>query len=316
MDLLKLRTIDCPVIVLVGPTAIGKTSLSLQLVDRFDCEIISMDSMQVYRYMDIGTAKPSQEEQALVRHHLLDLVNPDEQYDAARFVKDALEAIDSIAGRKRTVLLTGGTGLYQKALFEGLFTALPTDQEIRHHLQHRLQEEGREVLHTELCKIDPLSGKRIHKNDTQRLLRGLEIYLSSGRRWSELIQEQKQKGQVPHFNRVYQVALTCERSELYQRIEKRSNMMIKHGFIEEVEKLRAMGYSEELPSMQSIGYRHVNNLLSGEWDRRTMFEYLLRDTRRYAKRQMTWFGKNKNLRWFDIKQKELVVEKISNSLLM
>lgn len=316
MDLLKLRTIDCPVIVLVGPTAIGKTSLSLQLVDRFDCEIISMDSMQVYRYMDIGTAKPSQEEQALVRHHLLDLVNPDEQYDAARFVKDALQAIDSIAGRKRTVLLTGGTGLYQKALFEGLFTAIPTDQEIRQHLQHRLQEEGREVLHTELCKIDPLSGKRIHKNDTQRLLRGLEIYLSSGRRWSDLLQEQKQKGQVPHFNRVCQVALTCERSELYQRIEKRSNMMIKHGFIEEVEKLRAMRYSEELPSMQSIGYRHVNNLLSGEWDRRTMFEYLLRDTRRYAKRQMTWFGKNKNLRWFDIKQKELVVEKISNSLLL
>lgn len=316
MDLLKLRTIDCPVIVLVGPTAIGKTSLSLQLVDRFDCEIISMDSMQVYRYMDIGTAKPSQEEQGLVRHHLLDLVNPDEQYDAARFVKDALQAIDSIAGRKRTVLLTGGTGLYQKALFEGLFTAIPTDQEIRQHLQHRLQEEGREVLHTELCKIDPLSGKRIHKNDTQRLLRGLEIYLSSGRRWSDLLQEQKQKGQVPHFNRVCQVALTCERSELYQRIEKRSNMMIKHGFIEEVEKLRAMGYSEELPSMQSIGYRHVNNLLSGEWDRRTMFEYLLRDTRRYAKRQMTWFGKNKNLRWFNIKQKELVVEKISNSLLL
>lgn len=316
MDLLKLRTIDCPVIVLVGPTAIGKTSLSLQLVDRFDCEIISMDSMQVYRYMDIGTAKPSQEEQGLVRHHLLDLVNPDEQYDAARFVKDALQAIDSIAGRKRTVLLTGGTGLYQKALFEGLFTAMPTDQEIRQHLQHRLQEEGREVLHTELCKIDPLSGKRIHKNDTQRLLRGLEIYLSSGRRWSDLLQEQKQKGQVPHFNRVCQVALTCERSELYQRIEKRSNMMIKHGFIEEVEKLRAMGYSEELPSMQSIGYRHVNNLLSGEWDRRTMFEYLLRDTRRYAKRQMTWFGKNKNLRWFNIKQKELVVEKISNSLLL
>ncbi len=315
MDLFKPRTIDCPVIVLVGPTAIGKTSLSLQLVDRFDCEIISMDSMQVYRYMDIGTAKPSQEEQALVRHHLLDLVNPDEQYDAARFVKDALEAIDSIAGRKRTVLLTGGTGLYQKALFEGLFTAMPTDQEIRHLLQHRLQEEGREVLHTELCKIDPLSGKRIHINDTQRLLRGLEIYLSSGRTWSDFLQEQKQEGQVPRFNRVYQVALTCERVELYQRIEKRSNMMIKHGLIEEVEQLRAMGYSEELPSMQSIGYRHVNNLLSGRWNRETMFEHLLRDTKRYAKRQMTWFGKNKNLRWFDRKEKGLVVEKITNSLM-
>ncbi len=315
MDILKSRTIDCPVIVLVGPTAIGKTSLSLQLVERFGCEIVSMDSMQVYRYMDIGTAKPSLKEQALVRHHLIDVVNPDEQYDAARFVSDALEAIDSIANRNRTVLLTGGTGLYQKALFEGLFTAMPTDQDIRHHLQHRLKEEGREVLHTELSKIDPLSGKRIHKNDTQRLLRGLEIYLSSGRTWSDLLQEQKQKGQVPHFNRVYQVALTCERSGLYQRIEKRSNMMIKQGLIEEVKKLRAMGYSEDLPSMQSIGYRHVNKLLSGEWDRKTMLEHLLRDTKRYAKRQMTWFGKNKNLRWFDRKQKGLVVEKIANSLM-
>ena len=315
MDILKSRTIDCPVIVLVGPTAIGKTSLSLQLVERFGCEIVSMDSMQVYRYMDIGTAKPSLKEQALVRHHLIDVVNPDEQYDAARFVSDALEAIDSIANRNRTVLLTGGTGLYQKALFEGLFTAMPTDQDIRHHLQHRLKEEGREVLHTELSKIDPLSGKRIHKNDTQRLLRGLEIYLSSGRTWSDLLQEQKQKGQVPHFNRVYQVALTCERSGLYQRIEKRSNMMIKQGLIEEVKKLRAMGYSEDLPSMQSIGYRHVNKLLSGEWDRKTMLEHLLRDTKRYAKRQMTWFGKNKNLRWFNRKQKGLVVEKIANSLM-
>ncbi len=314
MGILKSRTIDCSVIVLVGPTAIGKTSLSLQLVERFDCEIVSMDSMQVYRHMDIGTAKPSQEEQTLVHHHLIDVVNPDEQYDAARFVCDALEAIDSIAGRKRTVLLTGGTGLYQKALFEGLFAAMPTNQKIRHRLQHRLKEEGREVLYTELCKIDPASGKRIHKNDTQRLLRGLEIYLTSGRTWSELLQEQKQEGQGVHFNRVYQVALTCERDELYQRIEQRSNIMIDRGLIEEVEKLRAMGYSAELPSMQSIGYRHVNNLLSNEWDRKTMLEYLIRDTRRYAKRQMTWFGKNKALNWFDRKKKELVVEKIANAL--
>ena len=314
MDILASRTIDCPVIVLVGPTAIGKTSLSLQLVKRFDCEIVSMDSMQVYRYMDIGTAKPSLKEQALVRHHLIDVINPDEQYDAARFVKEGLEAIESIAGRKRTVLLTGGTGLYQKALFEGLFTAMPTDQDIRHRLQLRLKEEGREVLHAELCRIDPVTGKRIHKNDSQRLLRALEIYLTSGRTWSELLQEQKEEGQGIHFNRIYQVALTCERDELYQRIEQRSNIMIEQGLIEEVEKLHQKGYSAELPSMQSIGYRHVNNLLSGEWDRKTMLKYLIRDTRRYAKRQMTWFGKNKALNWFDRKQKELVIEKISNSL--
>ena len=311
MDILASRTIDCPVIVLVGPTAIGKTSLSLQFVKRFDCEIVSMDSMQVYRYMDIGTAKPSAGEQTLVHHHLIDVVNPDEQYDAARFVSDALEAIDSIAGRKRTVLLTGGTGLYQKALFEGLFAAMPTDQEIRHRLQLRLKEEGREVLHAELCKIDPVSGNRIHKNDTQRLLRGLEIYLTSGRTWSELLQEQKKEGQGAHFNRVYQVALTCKREEERRCSVELVGEMIDRGLIEEVVKLRTMGYSAELPSMQSIGYRHVNNLLSGEWDRKTMLEYLIRDTRRYAKRQMTWFGKNKALNWFDRKNKEVVVEKIA-----
>lgn len=310
--MMKPCTIDCPVIVLVGPTAIGKTSLSLQLVERFDCEIVSMDSMQVYRYMDIGTAKPSPEEQALVRHHLIDVVNPDEQYDAARFADDALKAIDSIAGRERTVLLTGGTGLYLKALFEGLFAAMPADREIRHHLHKRLREEGREVLHAELCRIDPASGKRIHKNDTQRLLRGLEIFFTSGRTWSELLCQQKEEGQGVHFRRVYQVALTCERDELYQRIEQRSCKMIEKGLIEEVEKLRAMGYSAELPSMQSIGYRHANNLLSGLWDQKTMQEHLIRDTRRYAKRQMTWFGKNNDLHWFDRKDKKLIVEQIAH----
>ena len=308
------RIIDCPVIVLVGPTAIGKTALSLQLVKRFACEIISMDSMQVYRHMDIGTAKPSPEEQALVPHHLIDIINPDEQYDAARFVSDALEAINSVAGRKRTVLLTGGTGLYQKALLEGLFAAMPTDLEVRSQLQVRLEEEGRDALHAELCRVDPVSGARVHKNDTQRLLRGLEIYWSSGSTWSELLQEQKEEGQGIRFNKIYQVALTCDRDELYQRIELRSKIMIDQGLIEEVEKLRAMGYSPDLPSMQSIGYRHVNNLLSGQWDRETMMEHLIRDTRRYAKRQMTWFTKSRTLNWFDRRETELVIEKIESNL--
>ena len=308
------RSVDCPVIVLVGPTAIGKTALSLQLVERFDCEIISMDSMQVYRHMDIGTAKPSPEEQALVPHHLIDILNPDEQYDAARFVSDALAAIDSVADRKRTVLLTGGTGLYQKALFDGLFAAMPTDQEVRSQLQVRLEEEGRGALHAELCRVDPVSGARVHKNDTQRLLRGLEIYWSSGRTWSELLQEQEVEGQGILFNRVYQVALSCDRDELYQRIELRSKMMIDQGLIEEVIKLRAMGYSPELPSMQSIGYRHANNLLSGQWDRETMMKHLIRDTRRYAKRQMTWFTKSRTLNWFNRREKELVIERIASCL--
>lgn len=293
-------TINCPIIVLVGPTAVGKTALSLQLVQRFDCEIISMDSMQVYRHMDIGTAKPSREEQALVPHHLIDIINPDDQYDAARFVHDALAVIAEIASRNRTVLLTGGTGLYLKALFEGLFEGLPTDETIRDQLRERLQQEGREVLHAELCRIDSAAGARVHSNDTQRLLRGLEIYLTSGQTWTELIakQQQQEKEQRARFTRVFQVALDCEREQLYQRIARRSQIMLEQGLIEEVERLRSMGYSPELPSMQSIGYKHVNNLLSGEWNQEEMLEYLIRDTRRYAKRQMTWFRKNQELKWF------------------
>ncbi|WLE97754.1 MAG: tRNA (adenosine(37)-N6)-dimethylallyltransferase MiaA [Candidatus Electrothrix communis] len=295
-----LATINCPIIVLVGPTAVGKTALSLRLVQRFDCEIVSMDSMQVYRHMDIGTAKPSLAEQASVPHHLIDIINPDEQYDAARFVNDALAAIEEIASRNRTVLLTGGTGLYLKALFEGLFDALPTDETIRAQLRERLEQEGREVLHAELCRIDPATGARVHANDSQRLLRGLEIYLVSGRTWTDLIAEQQEqtKRQGKRFTRVFQVALDCERERLYQRIALRSQLMLEQGLIEEVEQLRSMGYAPDLPSMQSIGYKHVNNLLSGEWHRAEMLEYLIRDTRRYAKRQMTWFRKNQELNWF------------------
>ncbi len=306
--------IDCPLIVLVGPTAIGKTELSLQLIERFNCEIISMDSMQVYRYMDIGTAKPDREEQELVPHHLIDIIDPDEQYDAARFVRDCLDAIAVIEKRGRTALLTGGTGLYLKALTQGLFTAMPAHPEIRDQLQTRLAEEGRDCLHRELCRIDPETGARVHKNDTQRLLRGLEIYHTSGTTWSELLKEQQRKGQDTVFTRICQVAMTCERAELYRRIDERSAIMLQLGLVDEVEKLLLMGYPADLPSMQSIGYRHANNLLSGAWDREQMLEHLARDTRRYAKRQMTWFNANKKLHWFERTDEAKITEYVSSTL--
>ncbi len=315
-SLYSQAALDCPIIVLVGPTAVGKTALSLRLIQRFDCEIISMDSMQVYRHMDIGTAKPSLEEQALVPHHLIDIVNPEEQYDAARFVQDALAAIADIASRDRTVLLTGGTGLYLKALFDGLFDALPTDEGIRAQLRERLEQEGREVLHAELCQIDPATGVRVHANDTQRLLRGQEIYQASGKTWTELIagQQAQKSEQKNRFTRVFQVVLDCERERLYERIEQRSHIMLEQGLVEEVEGLRTMGYSPELPSMQSIGYKHVNNLLSGEWNQAEMLEHLVRDTRRYAKRQMTWFRKNQDLNWFARDDEERVAEQVAEVL--
>ncbi len=303
--------IECPIIVLVGPTAIGKTALSFKLVDRFDCEIVSMDSMQVYKYMDIGTAKPSPEEQALAPHHLIDITEPDNQYDAARFVSDALQAINEISSRNHAVLLTGGTGLYLKALVDGLFNTLPADMNIRSHLSELLKEKGTDYLHKKLCEIDPDSGKKIHKNDTQRVIRGLEIFMKSGKTWTRHLEEQHNQGQGIEFTKMYQIGLTCERKALYKRIKERTITMLKQGIIDEVSNLLDMGYSRDLPSMQSIGYRHVNNYLSGTWDREVMFEMLVRDTRRYAKRQMTWFGRNSSLHWFERDADNEIIESIA-----
>ncbi|WP_420207942.1 tRNA (adenosine(37)-N6)-dimethylallyltransferase MiaA [Candidatus Electronema sp. JC] len=307
--------VDCPVIVLVGPTAVGKTELSFRLAEQFNCEIVSMDSMQVYRGMDIGTAKPSLEERARILHHLIDIAEPDEQYDAARFVRDALAAMEKIAARSKTALLTGGTGLYLKALFEGLFDALHANKAVREQLQARLTEEGRAALHVELCRIDPAAGARIHPNDTQRLLRGLEIFYTSGRTWTELIEKQKRAEQGrTMFSRAYLAGLHCPKQELRERIAQRSKAMLDQGLIEEVKRLRQAGYGPELPSMQAIGYRHANRLLSGEWTQAEMLEQLILDTRRYAKRQMTWFSANKELRWFQRDEHELLAAAISSAL--
>jgi tRNA dimethylallyltransferase len=264
-----------------------------------------MDSMQVYRGMDIGTAKPSLHERANIPHHLIDRVNPDEQYDAARFVQDALCAMDAIAARGKTVLLTGGTGLYLKALLEGLFETLPTNRLIREQLWQRLEQEGREALHAELARRDPAAGARIHPNDTQRLVRGLEIFYSSGKTWTELIREQGQTGQGRVvFQRLYMAALHCDKEELHQRISQRSQAMLEAGLLAEVEGLRQRGYGADLPSMQAIGYRHVNTFLAGGWSKAEMMERLILDTRRYAKRQMTWFRAIKTLSWFQRHEEE------------
>jgi tRNA dimethylallyltransferase len=293
--------ITTPVIVLVGPTAIGKTDLSLKLADEFGCEIISMDSMQVYRYMDIGTAKVSREEQQHIAHHLIDIVDPDEQYDASSFVRDAMAAVKIITARGKIPFITGGTGLYLSSLINGLFDTIKVNDEIRSLLRERLDKEGREALHQELLRVDPKSGTRIHVNDTQRLLRGLEIFLSTGTPWSEHLRRQALTRQHPTFTRMLQLGLTCEREALYERIKIRSISMMQDAFQQEFESLLAKGFERNLPSMQSIGYRHMGAFLAGECDRETATANLIRDTRRYAKRQMTWFRRQQQLQWHDIR---------------
>lgn len=299
--------IDSPVLVLIGPTAIGKTALSLELADRFSCEIVSVDSMQVYRHMDIGTAKPSAQEQSRVTHHLIDIVNPDEQFDTAQFVQHALSAIDLIINKNKIPLLTGGTGMYLKALLQGLFDHdTVADKTVRDNLASRLEREGNVKLHSQLQDVDPDTAARIHPNDTHRLLRALEIFLVSGKPWSQHLQEQPSP--PVQFKKILQIGLNCDRQLLYERIDKRSGLMMQGGLIHEVEGLRKMGYTSSLPSMQSIGYRHANNYIDGVWDMDETMRLLMRDTRRYAKRQMTWFGSNQAIQWFDRNATEDVVK--------
>lgn len=302
--------ITIPVIVLVGPTAVGKTALSIQIASTFNCEVISMDSMQVYRYMDIGTAKVTDEEKSGIPHHLIDIRNPNEQYDAASFVQDTLNLIKSIKKRGAIPFITGGTGLYLKALIQGLFPEPVIDQTVREKLKRQLEKEGREVLHQKLLRVDPASAKRIHINDSQRLVRALEIYESSGTPWSVLLTHQHQKTIKRHFSNMLQIGLYREREALYKRINQRSKMMFDNGLVEEVRQLRNMGYDDELPSMQSIGYRHANKILDNNGTLESTISDLARDTRHYAKRQLTWFRSNKDIVWCDAGENSTINGKV------
>lgn len=306
-------TISLPVIVLVGPTAVGKTALSLDIAERFDCEIVSLDSMQVYRHMDIGTAKASAEERSRVAHHLIDIIDPDTPYDASSYVRDALEAIRSIHGRRKIPLITGGTGLYLRALTEGLFESGAGFADLRAELQQRLSREGAGTLHEELSRVDPESARKIHANDTQRLIRGLEIYYGTGKRWSDHLAEQRRRRTVKRFSNIFSIGLQSPRQTLYAGIDRRTAAMIRQGLKKEVSSLLAMGYHRRLKSMQSIGYRHMlEHLLDGRPLEET--EVLLaRDTRRYAKRQYTWFRKME-ITWFDVAASGAVIEAIEEFL--
>lgn len=293
-------------VVLVGPTAIGKTELSLALAHHYQSEIVSVDSMQVYRFMDIGTAKASRQERAAIPHHLIDIVNPNEDYDAARYAADATRAIGDIHNRGKLPLLTGGTGLYLQALLQGIFPGVPVDDKIRSELRLRLETEGCSKLHEELKTIDRSSAERIHPNDSQRLLRALEVYYLSGVPWSEHLLAQRGQSPEVTFADVLQIGLTCDRDHLYERINRRCEAMVAEGLESEVRDLLARGYERTAKSFGSIGYRHMINYIDGKWSRDDMARLLARDTRRYAKRQYTWFARMDKLLWFQTKDKEKI----------
>jgi len=284
----------------MGATAIGKTELALRMAEEFNGEIIGVDSMQIYRYMDIGTAKPTSQERARVPHHLVDFVDPKEDYSVACFIRDCAPVVEDLRQRGKVAIMAGGTGLYFQGWFHGMFKSPPIPEEIRQRLEKEYERLGRKALYERLTLCDPVSAQRIHPNDKLRLLRALEIYETTGRRWSDLISEHRKESvqQAQATGAPLKIGLRRERQELYERINKRAKIMIDSGLLQEVEGLLRKGYSPELNAMQSLGYRHMVNYIEGRWSMERSLELLARDTRRYAKRQFTWFNKVEDICWF------------------
>ncbi len=282
-------------VVIVGPTAAGKTALSLKLAKAFNGEIVSADSMQVYRYMDIGTAKPTKEEREDVPHHLIDIVDPDCEYSAADFKRDAERVISDIVSRSRRVFLVGGTGLYVRALLEGLFDGPGKVPWLRTELEERARRAGREALYRELEVVDPASARRIHPNNIARIIRALEVYHATGRPLSEF---HRRHGFGEERFDTLKIGLVRDRRVLYADIEKRVDRMIEGGLLEEVRWLLEAGYTQELKPMLALGYREMTDHIMGRLDFDEAVAELKKNTRNYAKRQLTWFKKDSGIRWF------------------
>lgn len=277
-----------PLIILTGPTAVGKTELSLKLAERIKAEIVSADSMQVYKYMDIGTAKPSPEERQLIPHHLLDLVEPDQDFSVADYQRYFEKAVASIYAKGRLPLLTGGTGLYIRACIQG-FDLMPGEPlpSLRRKLKEQIEEYGPGYLYQSLLNVDPKAAAKIHPNDHRRVIRALEVFLSTGTPISQL---QRNRNSNSKFKVVY-ILLNRDRDELYHRIEHRVEQMIGAGLVEEVDSLLKKGFSPQLKPMQSLGYKQICRYLNQICSLEEAIASIKQETRRYAKRQLTWFRK-------------------------
>lgn len=287
-------------LLLMGPTASGKTDLAIELVEQLNAEIISVDSAMVYKGMNIGSAKPSEQELARAPHRLIDICDPAEPYSAARFRDDALREMADISSQGKMPLLVGGTMLYYKTLLEGMHNLPDSDPTVRAGLQERLNDEGLAKLHQELAEVDPVSAKRIHKNDPQRTLRALEVFNITGKPLSQLHAEQD-NNDFPY--RTLQIALAPQdRAYLHQRIEQRFHQMMEQGFIQEVQSLYERGdLNPDLPSIKSVGYRQMWQYLAGELSLEEAIERGIIATRQLAKRQFTWLRSWKDLHWLDSK---------------
>jgi tRNA dimethylallyltransferase len=298
-------------IIICGPTGIGKTSFAIELAKLFKGEIVGADSMQIYRHMDIGTAKPNPAERSMIRHHMVDIIDPDEPFDAETYATQALSIVMALQKQEVLPFVVGGTGLYIKSLLYGLFDTRPADQEIRIRLKQEAEKEGGAVLYERLKKVDPVTAGKVHINDTYRIVRALEVYEASGAPISDF---QRRHGFQKSRLTPLKFGLYMEREQLYDRIDERVEMMIHAGLLDEVKHLRDVGYGSELKSMQSLGYRHMLDFLDGHLDWPETIRTLKRDTRRYAKRQMTWFKADREVVWVDPVVSKDVENRIRNFL--
>jgi tRNA dimethylallyltransferase len=299
------------IIIILGPTAVGKSEIALELAQETHAEIINADSQQVYRHMDIGTEKPSQADREIVRHHVIDAVNPDEEFNVAMFCQLATASVTDIRSRGRNIIVCGGTGLYIKALTRGLFVGPAQDMRVREGLRAEIEAHGLGALYARLEQIDPAATSWIHPNDRQRIIRALEVYELTGKPMSEW---QKAHAFAERPYDTFTVGLHRERAELYDRINRRSEKMIKEGLLDEVSSLVESGYGLDLKPLRSVGYRHMGLVLKGEMSLDDARELMKRDTRRLAKRQLTWFRGEDEIQWHHPNDKENILRVVEEFL--
>jgi tRNA dimethylallyltransferase len=288
------------IIAIVGPTATGKSALAIQLALALSGEIVSADSRQVYRYMDIGTAKPSSEDRAKVPHHLIDIITPNEAFTLATYQELAFKAIDDIQRRDKLALLVGGSGLYVRAVTGGLsLPKVAPDPELRHKLEERAAQEGYQALYSELQNIDPAAAEKIDPHNVRRMIRALEVYLTAGVPFSQLKQSSPRVSTIT-------IGLTTTRDDLYNSIDSRVDDMIERGLVDEVKGLLDRGYSPELPAMSGLGYKQIVAHLKGETSLEETVQRIKFETHRFARNQYAWFRpKDEHIHWFDIREEPL-----------
>jgi len=289
---------QCPLLVILGPTATGKTHVAVETALLTGGEVVSADSMLIYKFMDIGTAKPTPEERKGVVHHLIDVIEPDQEFSVAHYQERARAVIEDIHRRGKLPIMTGGTGLYIQSVVDGYqFGEVGIDYDLRDELKQYAYRCGKEALHKRLEQVDPATAARLHPNDQKRVIRALEIYKKTGRPMSSFNVKQ-QKGS---FYNTYLFGLYMPREELYDRINRRVDKMLREGLVDEVKKLLELGYDTDLVSMQGLGYKEIAAYLKGKIDFKEAVYLIKRDTRRFAKRQLTWFRRDARIKWINVK---------------